>query len=342
MRCSRAGMRWRTHERQLQNLRQVQAEVPAARRCREGSPVRVRGVLGSYYAAGVRQDQDNGTQMRLGTTIRYALARLLLKASALPVAPAWLKVSFLNPSFRSLVSEGYAKNAVVFACISALAFDFPEPPLLVYPDESDDAEAIAKHPLRLLLKQPNPIMGEAEMMAYTIAYMALGGNAYWHKVRDAGRRVKWIFPYHAGQISPVPGGDTWIERYDFDDGSGRLSSIPADDIVHLKWPSPDPKQPWMAQPPLLAAAREVDTDNETTRYLFALMKNDAVPRGAVEMPENSALSEGEWRRMKAQWHERYGGDARGDIAILEGGAKYNRIGLNLEELALDRKSTRLN
>ncbi len=74
--------------------------------------------------------------MKLTTTIRYALARLLLKAAALPVAPSWLKTTFFVPAFRALVKEGYKRNAAFFACVSALAFAFPEPPLYVYADET--------------------------------------------------------------------------------------------------------------------------------------------------------------------------------------------------------------
>jgi phage portal protein BeeE len=39
--------------------------------------------------------------------------------------------------------------------------------------------------------------------------------------------------------------------------------------------------------------------------------------------------------MKEQFRERYGGDNRGDVAILEGGTTIARMGLNLQELAFD-------
>ncbi len=271
--------------------------------------------------------------MRLTTAIRFALARLLLKAAALPVAPAWLKTTFFEPTFRALTREAYKKNAAVFACISALAFAYPEPPLLVYQNEDDDADAIPGHPIRQLLKQPNPRMGEKRFNVVVMTYIALGGVCYLHKVRDGGQRVVQLWPYHIGQMLPVPGGPAWLERYDFDDGTGTLRPIPVDDVIPLTWPDVDPEQPWTAMPPLAAAAGDVDQANEIRRYVFTLLKNDAVPRGVLEMPVESALSTPEVRRMKEQWHERYGGDARGDIAILEGGARYTRIGLNIQELA---------
>ena len=265
--------------------------------------------------------------------LRLWLARGLIKAAGLPIVPPWVTTSFLKPTFQTLVREGYEVNAAVIACISALAFAYPEPPLLVL---NQDDEPLPDHPLRKLLARPNKLMGEPELWAYTMVYMAIGGNAYWHKVRSTAGRVVELWPYHAGHIMPVPGGDDWIERYDYDPtGRGQKISVPVDDIVHFKWPLPDANQPWMAMPPLKAVARETDSDNELTRYLFALLKNDAVPRTALVLPAGVTLETPQYNRLKEEWNERYGGDKRGSMGIVEGGASIQRIGLDLKELAFE-------
>jgi HK97 family phage portal protein len=269
------------------------------------------------------------------TALRTWLARGVVKASALTITLPWIKESFLNPTFRTLTKEAYQRNAAFFGCVSTLAFAFPEPPLMVWDDEGDDAKKLSTHPLRFLLRRPNPLMGEDEMAIWTMVYMAIGGNAYWHKVRGRGDQVVELWPYHAGQILPIPGGPTWISGYEFDDGTGNKRPIPTRDIVHFKWPSPDPSQPWMAQPPLMAAAREVDTDNEATRYLFALLKNDAIPRAMISLPADAVMTEEEKRAMRLDWVRKYGGENRGEIGILDGGAKFERMSMNLEELAFE-------
>lgn len=278
------------------------------------------------------------------TRLRYGLARLLLKASTdFSIVPAWVTTSVLTPSFRSLTRDGYQRSSAFFACVSALAFAFPEPPLLVYDDEGDAGQPLPQHGLRRLLRNPMPTMGEAEILATTIVYMAIGGNAYWHKIRGKGGQVVQLKPYHAGQIMPVPGGPTWIRSYLYDAlgsggmgaAEGTLPSIDPADIVHFKWPSPDPAQPWMSQPPIVAAATEVDADVEASRYVFALLQNDAVPRTVVTIPADRPLLDGEYERIKEQWKERYGGDRRGDVAVLEAGASVARMSLNLQEMAFE-------
>lgn len=275
--------------------------------------------------------------MALATQLRYGLARMLLGAkqaevAGIPFFGSWTKTSFLDPSFQRLVSEGYKANAAVFACINALAFAFPEPPFQV---TDDDGAVLNQHPLGALLRSPNPIMGEAELQLIAISYLAIGGNCYLEKRRSSAGRVVQLWPYHAGQMLPVPSPTAWLAEYEYDSGDGHKTRVPASDIIHLKWPAVDPSQPWMALPPLRAVAREVDTDSEATRYLYALLRADAAPLGAITFPPGVRLSTPDYERIKAQWESRHGGDNRGRTAFFEQGATYTRIALNLAEMAFD-------
>lgn len=273
--------------------------------------------------------------MNIVDRFRFALARGLMKAAGLPIVTPWIRGTFLEPTWRNLVRDAYKRNAAFWACVSALAFSFPEPPATV--SDNRDGMLLTGHPLLTLLRRPNQLMGESELMAYTIVYLGIGGNAYWHKVRSARGQVVQLWPYHAGQLRAVPaqaGASGWVAGYEYSpDGSfAPALPVPLEDVVHFKWPLPDPDQPWQALPPLVGAARDVDTANEITRYLFSLLANDAIPRTAVEVPPGVTLDDDQYRRLKAVWKERYGGDNRGEVAILEGGAKIARIGLDMKEL----------
>lgn len=277
--------------------------------------------------------------MNLIDRLRFSLARPILQKMArqlLPIISPWKTATFLDADFPTLDAEAYKGNSAVFACTSVLSFGFIEPSLRVYDAKKEE---IVTHPTRKLVIRPNDIMGEGELFLHTITYMAIGGNAFWHKVRNGQRQVIALKPYHIGNILPVPGrGDSWIERYDFDDGTGHKTPIDKEDIVHFKWPSVDMYQPWMAMPPLLPALREVATDNEAIRFLKAVLQNDAVPRMVMYVPPESNLDLDDpekIERFKAQFRQKYGGDSRGNLAIITGGAKVERISLNMEELNFD-------
>lgn len=256
----------------------------------------------------------------------------------LPVPEGYERRSWNDLSFDNLDREAYRTNAAVFQCISALAFGYSEPPPQVI-DANNEPQP--DHALQLFLNKPNPLMSHAELQLYIIIYKAVGGNCYLHKVRNGMGQVVELWPYHMGLMRPIPSRTRWIEEYEYMP-EGMLTAaydrihIPASEIIHLKWPSVDLGQPWMAMPPLQAIAREVDSDSEMTRYLYALVMNDAVVRTLITIPkETGALSETQFNRLKQQFSARHGGANRGGIGVVEGGATIARMALNLQELAIE-------
>jgi HK97 family phage portal protein len=274
----------------------------------------------------------------LDALLTYAAQRIVeraeAKAATLPFVPEYLKTSWLTPTFQRMAHEGYASNAAVFQVLAVLAKSYPEPPLEV---RNMDGEPQPGHPLQQLLDRPNPVMSWAEMMLYIIVYKGIGGQIYLHKVRNGkgpSAQVVELWPYHAGQIMPVPSQFNWVDHYEYDLGDGKAKvPIPAQDVIHLKWPSIDLEQPWLSLPPLRAIAQEVDSDSQMTRYLWALLKNDATPRTVITMPQGQGLTEVQFTRMKQQFMQRHGGDNRGGVGVLEGGATLNRMSLSMQELA---------
>lgn len=276
--------------------------------------------------------------------IRYALAPAGLKAAALiPALAPWIRATFYPAEFSTLNDMAYRQNSAVFACVSALAFGIMEPPLKWY---DSDREEILDHPSRALFVTPNDDVGEGDIWLRLMTYAAIGGQGYIYKIRNSQRKVIGLETFHIGNITPVPsrelifedGGISRILRYDYDDGTGKKHPVDRRDIIALRWPSVDMGQPWIAMPPLLPALREVATDNEAIRYLKAILQNDAVPRMVMYVPSDSDLdldSEEKQNKLKAQWRAKYGGDNRGDLAIVTGGAKLERVSLNMEELMID-------
>lgn len=273
--------------------------------------------------------------MSIATKIRYGLAGLLmgLKSSDVAFIPTWIRQSWAPATFKRLTAEGYKKNAAVNICLTKLALGYQQPRPQV---KSLDGDLLPNHPLQKLLIRPNPMMSYRELALITSVYKGIGGQCYWKKVRSARGLIVELWPYHVGQIRPVPGRYEWISGYEYNDGESDWKPIPKEDIIHLKWPIIDPDQPWMALSPLISMAREVDTDNEATRYQYALLFNDAAPRTAIRFPPGVRPStQIEIDRTKAVFRKNYGGDNRGDVATLENGADIVRLSLNMEELAFD-------
>ena len=274
--------------------------------------------------------------MSWATRLRYGLARMFLKAGGLAIVPRWIDTTVLDPTWRALSRDGYRRNAAVYACVSTLAFDLVEPVLRCY---NAQGEEMGASPLARLLSRPNPMHSQREFWTLCAVYAAVGGNAYIHVVRDRRGVPVELWPYHAGQMVPVPSTDAsarmWISRYDYVNADGTEQPVPVEDVIQIRWPSVDLEQPWVALSPIVAVAAEVDATNEAMRYVRALLKNDAMPRVVLQTPAGLMLDDTAVNRMRAQWSERYGGDQRGGVAVLEEGVTLQRVGLSMSELAFD-------
>ncbi len=270
--------------------------------------------------------------------LRLWLVRGALKAATMPVplVPEWARHSFLRPTFRALCEEGVRANGAVLSCLETLAFAFPEPRLGVWQMDDSGKSPLPSHPADRLLQRPNPQMGQAELLTFAILYMAIGGNCYLYKVRSAARRVVELWPLNDSQIRPVGGGSVLVDHYEWDDDSGQPHIIPESDIIQLKW-MPDPLEPWRGLPPLKAVAREVDTDAAAGRYLYNLLRNDAIPRVVIIAAQGAkVMSETDKLRFDQQYQERYGGDNRGKVPMILGNtADIKTLSLNLQELAFE-------
>lgn len=254
----------------------------------------------------------------------------------LPVALPWDRKAFPTPSFRYLSLEGLKNNSAIFACASVLLRTYPEPPPMVYERQPDGADAeLQDHDLKFLLDHPNPYMSSTEFSQFMILYRMISGSCYIYKVRNKLRRVVALYPYSDAVMTPVAGDVALVDHFDYTLGGGTTLSIPAEDVIHLRW-FPDPDKPWTGLGPMRSILREIATDSEATSYLYSLLKNDAIPPLALVLPPKAeALGNDKRERMRKEFEDRHGGQNRGKIAIVEGGADLKPIASNMREMMFE-------
>lgn len=275
--------------------------------------------------------------MKFMDRVRNVFYTAAVKAQKLTFIPNWVRAVWMEVSFNSLVKNGYKASSAVFGCVRALAFSFPEPELVVWRRTPIGEQPEPEHPLRKLLERPNPDMGEAEFTQYAVTYASVGGSCYVWKERSADERVIALWPFHDGNMRAVPGKNSiegLVAYYEYDPGDGKKVKISKKDVIHWKW-MVDPEQPWRGMGAIEAAAKDVDSDVESTRYVYSLLKNDAIPRVAVTLVEGDELTEAKAVRLRAEWVERYGGENRGMPAFLEAGMTVQKLGMNMQELSME-------
>lgn len=145
--------------------------------------------------------------------------------------------------------------------------------------ENADPIIIKNHPLIKLMRSPNPIMGRAFFWQYTSIWLDLSGNAYWFTVVDEYGRPIELWPLPSNAVEVYPGNDEkLIEYYEYN-ANGTLYQIPAELIIHIKYPNPFDL--FRGLSPLAAAMLAVDTDLSMSMWNGSLFNRDNVMPSAI-------------------------------------------------------------
>ncbi|CAK0773935.1 Phage portal protein [Gammaproteobacteria bacterium] len=267
----------------------------------------------------------------------WAAGAILGAGKTFSFIPGWLRASWMDINFHSLIEKGYKASSAVSGCVRALAFSFPEPELVAYKDTAEGEQpAGAKDELQKLIRKPNPDMGEAEFMQFVITYASCGGNVYIWKERSKNGKVIYLWPFSDKDVLPVPGRNNlegMVAGYQFDCGNGQRVYLDKNDVIHWKWMI-DPMQPWKGIGAIEFASKDVESDTESSAYVYKMWKNNGIPPVAITLTEGDELTDAKADRLRKAWMQKYGGENQGVPAFLESGMKIEKVGWNMQELNL--------
>lgn len=226
------------------------------------------------------------------------------------------------------VEQAYIQNDAVFSIVSRFVMQFQEPVIQVYDEQG---EVIPQHPIRTILANPNIDTSEAELYGQIALYWARGGVAYLHKLRNQRGQLVGLRAYSSSQFQPQYNNSvvtSYIAKI-----NGMPIQIPVDDVIFVPFPIRD--ELGRGIPPFLPSMMQVMTDTEASRYLYSVLKNDAVPRTVITQGGEMNLGNKDRERVKEEFAQGFGGLNRGKPVVLPSGANIQRISLSLQELTLD-------
>lgn len=188
-----------------------------------------------------------------------------------------------NANYQTLASEGYATNALVYACINELATSVSEPAMQAKwagqwrkLDDGGNNPAIQ---LLSLLARPNDWMDHAMFWSAVVMYRSISGNAYALKERDNLGRVIGLWLLRPDRISIVPDARRFISRYEYNIGDVQPVALAPEDVIH--WKTPNPLDEFYGHPPLKGIAKAVDLDNYSFEFVGEYFTNAGVPSGIM-------------------------------------------------------------
>jgi HK97 family phage portal protein len=248
----------------------------------------------------------------------------------------------MESTFLALAQQAYGRNPVVYACLRLLSQSVPEPPLKSYVEAEDGErnELPRSHPLPSLIRRPNELMSEYEMMELITLHLGIVGRSVWWKERDRAGRVVALWPLRPDRVGPiysgseVPVGERVLQGWSYGvPGTGAYAAIPRRDCLTFTFANPAGESGGIVEGigPLQVLAAEVSADNQATEFVGSLVANYAAPTVALKV-KASIPDEETARLIKERFRAEFGGARRGTPAVIDGDTDIQMLGFNLREL----------
>jgi HK97 family phage portal protein len=242
--------------------------------------------------------------------------------------------SGMKPNYESVACEGYMTNSVVFACIREIAEASAGVPWQLFQTQADGAQKeLTDHPLLKMIDCPNPFQGRFELIENLMAYLYLSGNAYVEAVgpstaRRDSKPPTELYVLRPDRMAILPDPTHFIRGYEYKI-AGQSVKFSRDQVMHLKLFHP--LDDWYGLSPIQVAALPVDKINASDRWNAALLRNSAVPSGALVSKKR--LTDDQYGRLKSEMREQVQGvaNARSPL-LLEEDIDWKEIGKSPKEM----------
>lgn len=234
---------------------------------------------------------------------------------------------FPTGDYFSIAQQAFMRNELIAFGVGLIMSGVAKAPLRVY---DRDENELNDHPLRELMRKPNPFMGETALMELTVMHHFLSGNAFWVKVRAAnGRDVVELWPLRPDRMRIIPDKDTYIKGYIYEI-AGTQYPLDTADVLHFK--KPHPLYDYWGFSPLIPAMRRVAIDNEAADFLKVTLQNYGVP--PLFITAQQVVSPDDAKRVHAQLDQRWAGRNRGKPQVLQQGMDVKTVGQSLADMVL--------
>lgn len=236
-------------------------------------------------------------------------------------------------------------NSIVYSILSLLSTTLGSVPFLTGKLEEGVIEPVESHPITELLAHPNPWYDGSLMETGQIFLEGSRGNSYAFKHRSAGGKLVYLELLPEGACFPytVPGSGDWISYYAIFTATG-YTRVPPEDILHMRWMTPNPFWLQIGMSPLEACLPDLVADKLAARHEASLLRNGAVSSlmvSPMRAPLNDGLGEAMFDLTDSQCEQiqrridsRITGDSKGSSYVWNVPMNIEQLGFDPTQLAL--------
>ena len=228
---------------------------------------------------------------------------------------------------REIRTDTAASFHADFACKTLIARDIAKLRVkLVEKDKNDIWSEITNPAFSPVLRRPNEYQTRNQFWESWVLSKLSRGNTYVLKVRDNRQVVVALHVLDPMRVQPLVADDGSVfYRVSSDNLAGLETDItvPAREIIHDRMNCLF--HPLVGTPPVFASGLASMLGLNAQRTSALLFENASQPGGLLIYPQS--VDEVEQQRIKEQWEQRFSRVNIGRLAILTGGAKYEKIAM---------------
>lgn len=218
-----------------------------------------------------------------------------------------------------VTEESSMAMSAVYRAVSLISGLGAALPLPVYLSESQ------KKVTNLLLEDPHPELTDYDLWRINFCHRLLWGNGYQQKVRDEGRRVRWLYPVSpwrvkVGKAKPTalnPTGKVFAVTKE----DGSIEPFTPHDILHIPGLGYDGV---CGMSPIRMAAQAIGTGLAAEKSAAKLFGSGNMLSGLLQTEQR--LTQEAAETLQARWQAKMqGADRAHSVAVLDSGAQFQSL-----------------
>ena len=213
-----------------------------------------------------------------------------------------------------------------FACKTLIARDIAKLRLKLAEKDKDDIWSETTSPaFSPVLRRPNDYQTRNQFYESWMLSKLSRGNTYILKVRDDRNVVTGLHVLDPTRVQPLVSDDGAVYyRLNSDNLAGIDDiTVPAREIIHDRMNCLF--HPLVGTPPVFASGLASMLGLNAQRASALLFENASTPGGILTLP--GEISQEEEQRFKEQWESRFSRINLGRVAVMTGGAKYEKMAM---------------
>lgn len=252
-----------------------------------------------------------------------------MAATPAPDDDFWFTDHPMRVGGTDLSPNGALQVTAVMACVRVAAETIAQLPLhLMATDGRMRRRAIDQPLYDVLHDQPNDWQTSFEYREMMQGHLELRGNAYSQIVPGPRGAVDQLIPLHPDRMEIFRLENKRI-GYLYHDRQGIPYRLTQDEVFHLRGMSLDD---CVGISVIAACKHAVELAQRSDLHGVQFYRNAARPSGVITMPDGFYFeNEDQARLMGKSWRDAHTGEDLFTVAFLEGGAKWQQLGLSNED-----------